>query len=64
MSRFRDSLERIKNTCSLLVVCVMAHGRQGMVIDSYNTHSEINGFFTAVEDIMPAAIPVVGNKKL
>ena len=35
-----------------------------MVIDSYNTPSEINGFFIAVEDIMPAAIPVVGNKKL
>ena len=56
---FRGKLTEIKDTCSFLCICLMAHGVRGMIIDSYGTRGDLNSFFEAVSATIPESIPVV-----
>lgn len=57
--RLQDCMAAIKETCSLLVICVMAHGKRGLIIDSFGLEGEINSLFELVSELMPEKIPVV-----
>ena len=56
---FEESLNSIKDTCSFLVVCLMAHGARGKITDSAGTTGNVNNFFEMVAGVIPDNIPVV-----
>lgn len=59
-SQLKENVARVKDKCSLLIVCIMAHGFAGHVKGSYNSsHGEINILFAEVTGLIPEFIPVV-----
>lgn len=54
-------LEEISKDCSLLIVCIMAHGKVGMVTGKNNTQLPISDILHVFQQFVPEPVPMVGN---
>ena len=54
-----NRLESINSLSSLIVMGLMAHGRRGLLIDSYALEGEINSMLKLLTKKVPAETPVV-----
>ena len=58
-TKLSNRLESISSSSSLIVIGLMAHGRRGLLIDSYGLEGEITSLLELVTKKVPAEIPVV-----
>lgn len=59
-----EYLRDIGPSSSLLILCMMAHGFKGTIVDKDDKRQEINGIVDLVSEFIPEHIPVVSIKSL
>ena len=54
----REKIQQHKDECSVLVICIMSHGGNGVIYDKNSIKGEINGILKITEEL-PNHLPVV-----
>ena len=54
-----SSLESRVKECSLLIVCIMAHGSRGVIYGSEGKSLSVNEILQVLDQILPSTIPMV-----
>lgn len=55
----QSSLEGLRRNCSLLVVCLMAHGSRGGLQDSVGKRISVNDVLHQLNRYLPSSVPLV-----
>ena len=55
----REALQALPSTASVVVVCVMSHGRQGTLTDREGVHVPVNYILNQLTTDVPHGIPLV-----
>ena len=56
---FMDELKDCKDKLSLLLVCIMSHGRVGRIAGAENTEIPISDIIELLDNILPKKVPLV-----
>ena len=54
-----DALSRISSDCSVLIVCIMSHGRRGVLEGGNGNEIPINDILNQFTQTLPANLPLV-----
>ena len=59
LSTMREAVQALPSTASLVVVCVMSHGRQGGLTDREGVQVPVNYILNQLRQDLPDGIPLV-----
>ena len=57
-----EHLLPVQDRLSLLFVCIMSHGRAGMIVGSNSTKMPITDILTVLENNIPSHVPMVSGR--